>query len=131
MNVTCTCHLSNSLIGYLQWNRALLWRVMVVVCVCWFFLCFVVVFLQQDLWLRVAYGCVSSAQVVTCEKAGPSLRKKESTILIYNTMNLEWLLKKYMDIKNTFWFRGTLIPFLCDWMVTFWNLRCWISGLPF
>lgn len=46
-------------------------------------------FLQQDLWLHVAYGCVSSAQVVTCEKAGPSLRKKESTILIYNIMNLE------------------------------------------
>lgn len=49
----------------------------------------------------MAHGCVSSTHLVTCEKAGPSWRKKESAILIYITMNLEWLLKKYMDIKKT------------------------------
>lgn len=50
--------------------------------------------------LYMAHGCISSAQVVTCEKAGSSWRKKENAILIYISVNLEWLLKKYMDIKN-------------------------------
>lgn len=49
----------------------------------------------------MANGCISSAQIVTCEKAGSSWRKKENAILIYISMNQEWLPKKYMDIKKT------------------------------